>query len=209
MLKCFIQLYPGQCLGVGVVQAEVEQGHLHVLHQDLAYGPISVAGDGRDELLGRLRSVRSLEVGEGKVWRARGLLQVAVRAQSIPQSVECASVVRLDERRAGECIDVREPDGKGWYVRQGDPGTLLDLLQPLAGDLVLFLWLVYEEPEKYQRNMHEVVGVQRDEREMTQRLPQRFETRVDPLRFSGDYEGGRRPVPLLPFRFLVPTELQT
>jgi hypothetical protein len=93
------------------------------------------------------------------VRRAWGFLQAAVRAQSIPQAVECTSVVSLDERRAGECVEVREPDGKGWYLRQGDPGALLDLLQPLAGDLVLFPWLLYEEAEKYQRNVHEVVGV--------------------------------------------------
>src|SRR5215204_2224697 len=180
MLTSSLQRYPGQRLGIGVVQTEVEQGHLHVLHQDLAYGPISVATDGGDEFLGRIRSVRSLEVGDGKVRRARWLFQAAALAQSVTQAVELTAVVRFDERCAGECVEVCEPNAKGWYVRQGDPGTLLDLLQPLAGDLILFLWLVYEEPEKYQRNMHEVVGVQRDEREMTQRLPQRFETLVEP-----------------------------
>src|SRR5215203_6480555 len=180
MLTSSPQRYPGQRLGLGVVQAQVKQGHLHVLHQDLAYGPISVASDGGDEFLGRIRAVRRLEVSEGKVGWTWGFLQAAARAQDIPQPVEHPSVVRLDERRTGEGIEVGEPDVKGWYVRQGDPGALLDLLQSLAGDLVLFLWLVYEEAEKYQRNMHEVVGVQRDEREMTQRLPQRFETLVEP-----------------------------
>src|SRR5688572_30365990 len=159
MLTSSLQRYPGQRLGLGVLVTEVEQGHLHVIYRDLAYGPISVAGYGGDECLGRIRAVRRLEVGEGKVRRAWGFLQAAARAQSIPQAVECASVVRLDERRAGESVEVREPDGKGWYVRQGDSGALLDLLQPLAGDLILFPWLVHEEAEKYQRNVHEVVGV--------------------------------------------------
>ena len=106
-----------------------------------------------------MRAVRRLEVGEGKVRRAWRFLQVAARAQSIPQSIERPSVVRFYERCAGEGVEVREPDGKGWYVRQGDPGALFDLLQPLAGDLILFPWLVHKEAEKYQRNVHEVVGM--------------------------------------------------
>ena len=155
----FIQRYPGQRLGLRIIQAKVQQGHLYVLHQDLAYGPISVASDGGDEFLGRVRAVGCLEVGEGKVGRAWRFFQVAARAQSGPQPVERPSVVRLDERRAGEGVEVREPYGKGWYVRQRDPGALRDLLQPLAGDLILFPWFVYGEAEKYQRNVHEVVGV--------------------------------------------------
>src|SRR5215203_661055 len=180
MLTSSPQRYPGQRLGLGVVQAQVKQGHLHVLHQDLAYGPISVASDGGDEFLGRIRAVRRLEVSEGKVGWTWGFLQAAVRAQGIPQPVEHPSVVRLDERRTGEGVEVREPDGKGWYVTQGDPGALLDLLQPLSGDLILFLWVVYEEADKYQRNVHKVVGMKRYERERTQRLSQWFEALVEP-----------------------------
>src|SRR5918993_1385233 len=117
------QRYPGQRLGLGVVQSEVEQGHLHVIHQDLAYGPISVECYGGDEMFGHIRAVRRLEVGDGKVRRAQGVLQAAARAQSIPQAVECTSVVRLDKRRAGESVEVRKPDAKGWYIRKGAPGT--------------------------------------------------------------------------------------
>src|SRR5215212_5924368 len=209
MLTSSLQRYQGQRFGLRVLQAEVQKGHLHVLHQDLADGPISVACDGADEFLGRIRAVRRLEVGEGKVRWAWGFLQVAARAQSISQPVERPSIVRLDERRAGEGVEVREPDGEGWNVGQGDPGALLDLLQPLAADFILFPRLVHEEAEKYQRYVHEVVGVQRDEWERTQSLPRRFEAHVEPPRLPWDYEGGREPVPLLPVWVPVPTELQT
>src|SRR5829696_6197804 len=209
MLTCFIQCYPRQRLGLGVLRTKIQQGHLHVLYRDLTDGPPPVACYGRDELLWRIRAFRRLEVGEGKVRRALGFLQVAARAQSIPQPVERPSIVRLDERRAGEGVEVREPDGEGWNVGQGDPGALLDLLQPLAADFILFPRLVHEEAEKYQRYVHEVVGVQRDEWERTQRLPRRFEALVEPPRLPWDYEGGREPVPLLPVWVPVPTELQT
>src|SRR5215204_5893697 len=153
------QRYPGQRLGLGVVRTEVEQGHLYVLYHHLPDGPVSVAGYGGDEIFGRLRAVRSLEVGDGQVWRTRGLLQIAAQGQDIPQPVEHPSVVRLDEGRAWESVEVREPDDKCGEVRQGDPGAVLDLFQPLAGDFILFPRLVHEKAEKHQRYVHEVVGV--------------------------------------------------
>src|SRR5215211_5337547 len=136
-------------------------------------------------------------------------LQVAARAQRILQPGEPSSVVRLDERRAWKGVEVREPDGKGINVRQGDPGALLDLLEPLAGYLTLVPRFVHDKTEEYQRNVHEVVRVQRDEREGAQRLPQRFEALVEPRRLPGDHERGREPVSVLPVGVHVPTELQT
>jgi hypothetical protein len=53
--------------------------------------------------------------------------------------------VHLDERGPGEGVEVGEPDDEGGKVRQGQPGAGFDLLEPLAGDLVVRLGLLDED----------------------------------------------------------------
>ena len=65
----------------------------------------------------------------------------------------------------GNALRFASPTVNAGKSERADPGALLYLSQPLAGDLVLFFRLVYQEAEEDQGYVHEVVGVERDERE--------------------------------------------
>src|SRR5215218_2787768 len=200
--------YRRQGLGFRIVEAEIQERHLHALDHEFSYRPVPVARYGTDQLLGSRRAVRHFKVGDGQVRRPGRLLQTAAPAQDIAQPVQHPAVVHLDERRAGEGVQVGESDLCGGEVRECPPGAVLDLFEPPARDLILFIGLLYEESEKEHRDVQEVILVQRDERERAQSFPQGLEALTKPRRFDRDHERGRERVPSAPAGVLVAAELQ-
>src|SRR5918992_3249350 len=110
MLTSFLERYLCQGLGLRVVEAEVQDGHLHALYRELPDVPVPVARYGGDQALRSRGAVRNQEVGEGQVRRSRGVLQAAALAQRLLQPVQRPVHVRLNKRGAREGIEVGEPD---------------------------------------------------------------------------------------------------
>jgi hypothetical protein len=142
------------------------------------------------------------------VWRSGGFLQPTAPAQGVSKPVDHPAVVHLDEGSAGEGVEVREPDGKGWEIRQAAAGSARDLLEPLAREFILCLRIFHQEAQEEQRDVHEVVRVERDEREGAQRVPQRFETLAQARRVHRDHKGSRERVPILPVGVRVSAKLE-
>jgi phosphohistidine phosphatase SixA len=70
-----VERNPREGLELGVRGgAQGEQGDLDALDGDLAHGPVAIALDSCDELVGGERTVRFLEVGQREVERSGGLL---------------------------------------------------------------------------------------------------------------------------------------